>query len=206
MKLKVMRSLYIVGTIIALVGIISLIYLKIISPYLDDRTVSTTFPVTIHDDFGDFTFSYPAGEKAYTLVEPPVPTTTSTGLQKVYIILNTQDYIALEDSDIDTPPTVSVFVFQRIESDEEGTRLEKLQFWIEQFSQFSSYSSRVDEPEVIDIDGIPTMRYHTEGTYKQEVYVSTYRGIIYVFTGQYENESDEIFNMFTKLISSVVYE
>lgn len=201
-----MRSLYIGGTVIALVAVVFLIYFKVVSPYLDNKTVSAAFPAIIHDDFGNFTFSYLAGEEAYTLVEPPIPTTTSTGLQKVYIILNTQDYIAFEDSSIDAPPTVSIFVFKRKESNEEGTRLEKMQSWVEQFSQFSSYPLRIDEPEIIDIDGIPTMRYHTEGTYKQEVYVSSYGGMIYVFVGQYQNESDKIHNMFINLIDSVVYE
>lgn len=78
--------------------------------------------------------------------------------------------------------------------------------WVERFPQFSSYPLRIDEPEIIDIDGIPTLRYHTEGGYKQEVYVSSYRGVIYVFTGQYENESDEICDMYKNLINSVVYE
>lgn len=201
-----MRNLYTIGTIITLIVVGFLVYAKAIKPYMDNQTEPTVFPMTIYNEVGNFYFTYLAGEEAYTLVEPSIPTTTSSGLQKVYIIINTQDYIAFENNVIETPPTVSVFVFEKLENDEDKNRLEEMQSWVEQFSQFSSYSLRVDEPEIIDIDGIPTIRYHTEGSYKQEVYVSSYRGIIYVFVGQYENETDEIHGMFIDLISSVVYE
>jgi hypothetical protein len=193
--------------IVLLVLVLATIYILFIKPGLDGRT-SSVVPVSVESEEYNFAFSYPSGEEAYVLIEPVIPPTTSDGLKKVSIIMNNQDYMDYHSSagEIDTPPTVSIFVVKETKySDSEDDRLTRLKKWASQNSRYTSYTNKISELEEVGIDGIKAFRYHTSGYYQQEVYLVSHRGNIYVFVGQYEKTSDNIFDMFQNLINGIVF-
>ncbi len=185
----------------------ALLFGYVIKPRLDNRMVSVVAPVTIANQELQFSFQYPSGEEGYTLIEPPIPETTASGLRKVYLIMSSPEYIAFQSSSsgAETPPSVSVFVLQRppAAADETASRLERLQEWASQNPQFSSWLARTGGPEEVEVDGVKAWHYFTDGTYQQEVYLIGYQDNIYVFTGQYIEETDPIRSMFIDVIQSI---
>ncbi|MCA9354818.1 MAG: hypothetical protein KC877_04835 [Candidatus Kaiserbacteria bacterium] len=202
-----MNKKYVVAVII-IVGIVGYaLYTQLIKPTLDDRMVSAVVPMTIQNEDLAFAFTYPSGEAGYTLIEPPVPTTTASGLQKVYLLMDTQEYIAFQQSEsAETPPTVSVFVVKMPDVEVEGDRETRLIAWAEQYPQFSSYAVKNDDTEHYDLDGVDAIRYSTDGLYRQQVYLASYRGNAYVFVGQYNDDADGIRDMYLHLVNSVTFE
>jgi hypothetical protein len=98
-----------------------------------------------------------------------------------------------------------VLPYVAAEGVEEGaSRAEKLQAWAKANPQFSSWAAATTEPELVDVDGVRSITYKTESTYKQDVYITLYDGDIYVFTGQYETEGDEMHTMFKDILASVI--
>lgn len=187
-----------------------LVYTQIVKPELDNRTITAVVPTEIVNEELGVGFVYPSGEQGFALIEPPVPAGVADGLQKVYLIMSTEDYIEYQQIDAtDTPPSVSVFVFSMPEAlpgSEGADRLAKLEIWAEVYSKYSSYGLRTAEPEVVEMDGVKVLRYATDGAYKQHVYLAFYKGNVYMFTGQYKLESDRIHEMFTDLIASVTFD
>lgn len=205
-----MKKIYIVGSVLLLVAVGFLVYSKVVKPQLDNRMVTAVVPATIENKELDFAFTFPSGEAGYTTVEPPVATTTSDGIQKIYLILNTAEYITFQSTaaGAEAPKLISVFVIALPETPdgvETPDRVTILRNWAEQTPQMSSFSLKTTEPEALEIDGVKTLRYQTEGTYKQEVYLAYHKGRIYVFTGQYVEESDDIRSTFKNLINSLTF-
>lgn len=195
--------------IILLVVIASVVYIKLIKPQSDNGAVSVVVPVTIEAKELDFSFVYSAGESGYTLIEPPV-TAVDNGIQKIYLLLNTKEYAEFTASGNqgEAPPTVSIFVFELPEvpgEAEDTSRIIRLLEWSEQTPEFSSVALRTTEPEVFEVDGVKSVRYKTEGTYRQEVYLANHKGRVYVFTGQYKKESDDVRTVFTDFMKEVVF-
>ncbi len=205
-----MKKIYIIASIILLLTVGFIVYSKVIKVYLDDRTISAVVPTTIENQTLDFAFTYPSGEAGYTVIEPPVSTTTSDGIQKIYLILNTAEYITFQSTTTGgkAPPLISVFVVTLPEiSDDAETpsRVTILRNWAEQTPRLSSFASRTNEPEEVEIDGVKALRYRTEGSYKQEVYLAYHHGRAYIFTGQFTEDTDTIRTTFTDLISSLAF-
>jgi len=205
-----MKKIYIVGGIVLLIAVSFLVFSKIVKPQLDDRTIVAVVPTTIENKDLDVAFTYPSGEAGYTMVEPPVATTTSDGIQKIYLILNTAEYIAFQAvaAETEAPKLISVFVISLPELPDDietPDRVTVLRNWAEQTPQLSSFSLKTTEPEEVEIDGVKAIHYQTEGTYKQEVYLAYHKGRVYVFTGQYIEESDDIRATFTNLIASLTF-
>lgn len=194
--------------VLALVGFF--LYKQVVKPQLDNRTVATIVPTPISNETLGFGFTYPSGETGFSMIEPPVPEGNTDGLQKVYLLMSTEDYIEYQQIEqMDTPPSVSVFVFTmpaQSSSTENLSRLDELKLWAETHSRYSSYSLRTTEPEIVKIDGVTGLSYATDSVYRQQVYLISYRNMVYVFTGQYQSEADQIREMFTGLISSVIFE
>ncbi|MEY3784391.1 MAG: hypothetical protein RLZZ230_713 [Candidatus Parcubacteria bacterium] len=205
-----MKKIYIISGIILLIGVGFLVYSKVINPYLDSRTVTAVVPTTIENTDMDFAFTYPSGEEGYTVIEPPIATTSTDGIKKIYLILNTAEYITFQTADAggEAPPLISIFVIDlpEVADDIEAPdKITVLRTWAEQNPQLSSYSFRTSEPEEIEIDGVKALRYRTDGSYKQEVYLASHKGRVYVLTGQYQDEPDSIRAIFTNLIASLTF-
>lgn len=202
-----MKRIHIVALAVIVVAVAVVIYQQVAKPMLDDRMVARTVIMPIQNKQLGVEFRYPSGETAYTVVEPLVPTTTSSGLQKVYLLFDTVAYQAFDPTaGTETPPSVSVFVFTvPPEPDETIDRHTQLQQWIEAHGSFTSYGLKTTDLEAVELDGALAYRYQATGLYQQEVYVSMYRDHVYVFTGQYNAEDDAIRSMFRDLIASVVF-
>lgn len=203
-----MKKIYIVAglLIVAAVGFMS--YTTLLKPQLDDQMVNVVVPAIVGTD--SFSFTYPSGEQAYTLIEPPVPESVVDGLEKIYIIMDTARYQFFQSTSTDgvTPPAVSIFVLQEPEktaATAELNRLERLKVWATQNPQYTSFSHKTAEPETIEVDGIELLRYQTTGTLNQEVHLASYRGRIYVFSGQFASESDALLEMYRGLITTLVF-
>lgn len=200
-----------------IIGLIALgliggfVYLQVVRPELDNRTVVTVVPQMVASSDFEFGFTYPSGEAGYTLIEPPISTTTAEGLQKVYLIMDTQEYVSFQatTSDGETPPSVSIFVFEMptLSAEVEAAgRAARLQAWAELYPQYSSITLRTEDPEPIKLDGATALRYRTDGLFQQEVHLVSYQSRVYVFTGQFDDESDAIRAMYTELIRSVTFD
>mgnify|MGYP001175858646 CR=1 FL=1 len=198
------KSYLIFGAIAAVV--LAVVFIFVVKPAMEDRTVATTAVMTIDRQDLDVAFTYPSGEDAYTLIEPPVPAGEDSPIQGVFLMMPTPQYIDYQNDKGSTPPSVSLFVLPQPEDDGgEGGRITRLQRWAESNSQFSSYAAITSEPEVVEVDGVKALRYFTAGTYNQEVYLVQYSGRIYVFTGQYEEEEDSIRGMFVNFMQEVTF-
>lgn len=206
-----MKKTYIIfggALIVLIVG--ALVFTKFIKPQLDNRTVSSVVPTTIENKEMDFAFTYPSGETGYSVIEPQTSTSSESLIKKVYLLLDTEEYISFqgEKTDGDAPPTVSIFVIKESEEAEDSattSRMMRLRTWAEQNSSLSSYKFKTSEIEELDLDGVKAIKYKTEALYSQEVYLANYKGNIYVFTGQYKEETDDIKNMFGNLMNSVMF-
>ena len=199
--------IFVVLTLTILVGF--MLYTQVVKPTLDNRTVATVVPMKIEATDLKFEFTYPSGESAYTLIEPPVPPETSDGLAKIYIMMKNEDYQAFSsESDLkETPPTVTVFVLKEIKDPNnlDEDRQSRLMKWAESNPQYTSYSLRNTEPEEVSIDGVKALRYTSSGNYESEVYLVSNRGNIYVLVGQYTEESDDGLIMLKDLINTVSF-
>jgi len=208
-----MKKIYLV--IVVVVAVIGyFVYTSILKPQLDNRTVTAVVPMTIKSSDTSLEFTYPSGEDGYSLIEPPVPEGLSDGLRKVYILMDTHDYIEFQkDKNGDTPPTVSVFVLDFPNSlyglnglTEDSKRIDKLKAWAQKYTKYSSYNQKTAEPEEVKLDGALTLHYLTKGDYQQDVYVVMYNGKVYVFNGQFTKDKENIHKMFKELIGSVVFD
>jgi hypothetical protein len=200
------KKIITIGLLFVILGVGGwFLYGQVVKPAIDNRTVPVVVNTTIENEEVDLVFSYPSGDDGYAMIEPP--TDPTTGLLKSYIIMENASYQAFTNTETPTeaPPAVSIFVIEMPDLPEEvdAGRLSELQVWAGQNPQFTSYPFMTTEAEVIEIDGLTTLRYQADGLYQQEIYLSSYRGRAYVFVGQYINETDDIRKMFQDLMSSV---
>jgi len=192
------------------VGIVG--YFQVVKPEIDNRTVETSAPTPIASQETDLAFSYPSGVDSLLMIEPPISSTSPSGLKKVYLLADYQEYIEYsnEGSVGTPPPTISIFALSYASTtdggDAEGAgRVSKLQTWAAQNPQFTSWTAKNSEAEVVEVDGATAIRYTAAGTYQQEVYVVLYVGDMYVFAGQFEEEGGVMQTRFADLVSSVIF-
>lgn len=202
-----MKKSYIYAAVAALILVV-LGYFMFVQPVLNNRTISTTVDQTIVAQGLDLQFSYPSGEQGYTLIEPPAGETSN--FEKAYILMSTPEYIELQNSTAgrEAPPSVSIFVFPLPEdtatTDRVG-RITRIQNWAIENQNITSFNLAEDTPEIVEIDGVKALRYTADGLYKQDVYLTSYQGYIYMFVGQYRSENDAIRDMFAGLVDSVSF-
>lgn len=191
--------------LLLVVGYVS--YAYVIQSYLDNRMIPAEVSMTITNDALGLSFVYPSGGNAFALIEPPVASTSE--FKQVYLLLENEAYQQYDatDSPTDAPPTVSIFVFdmpQRSDAEADAGRVSRIQNWAINHPQYSSFPLIIGEPEVVEVDGATALRYQAAGLYQQEVYLVSYRKNLFVFTGQFTDETDAIRIMFNELIDSVV--
>jgi hypothetical protein len=204
-----MKKIYVYASIavIALVIVGALIVNKqVVQPMLDDRTVADVVGYQIESPEFNLAFRYPSGLEGYTLIEPPVAT-TSISLKKAYLMFQYDEYIEYQNNQTQTPPAVSVFVFKLPDKSDTdvSSRSERLLQWLSENPQYTSYDRRVAEIEDVELDGVAAIKYSTEGIYTQDFHIASYSGNIYVFAGQYENAEDKNIETYANLISSVTF-
>ncbi len=167
---------------------------------------------TVVDDTYGISFSFPEGEDAFTLIEPPV---NQAGIQKSYILLPTKAYIDYQQSDniAEAPAGINVFILTMEEEGnienattaERADRMTRLKDWAMRFDGLTQYSQKKAEPEEIEIDGLKTLKYQTEGLYQQTIYLATYKDNVYMLVGQYTEQSDITYTTFEQLLKTISF-
>ncbi|MEK7639342.1 MAG: hypothetical protein AAB388_04240 [Patescibacteria group bacterium] len=156
-------------------------------------------------------FTYPSGEEAYSLIERPG---TSESLTHAFIIMKTDEYIALQanQNEGDAPPAISIFVFPEAEPEdvpsttERAGRITRLQNWATDNKNLTSIHLAKNTPEVVELDGVKSLYYQADGNFAQEVYLVSYHNNIYMFVGQSQKPTDQITTVFKDLIASVSFD
>lgn len=195
-----------IAVAVSILFIIGIGYTQLLKPQLDNRTVSETVRMPITSPEVGLTFTYPSGQDALALIEPPIDDAQSP-VSEVYILMQNDEYNKYTNENGGTPPpTISVFVLPYIEpADVEGlSRTERLVKWATLNPAFSSYGVATSEPEETEIDGSRAIKYQTKSVYNQTVYLTMYDKNIYIFTGQYREENDILRELFTGVIDSVI--
>lgn len=188
------------------VFLIGFAYTQYLKPQLDNRTVVVTAQVPVVSTAAPLQFKFPSGPDALALIEPPTGDVVETGIKEVYLLMDNKEYLDFSKEGGVPPATISMFVLPYVEVVETDglKRAEKLQAWAVANPQFSSWGAATTELQSVEIDGVQAITYKTESVYKQDVYVALHNDDIYVFTGQYEKEGDDMQKMFTGILAEVI--
>lgn len=204
-----MKNIRIILAILVAMSVAAVAFVYIVKPQLDNRMVAVTTLMSVSNEDLAFGFSYLSGPDAYSLVQPPIAT-TSSGLQAAYILFPSSEFYEYQNDQSagrasEAPLSMSVFVVELPDIQVEGGRIARLQTWAQANPQYTSYSAITSEPEVVEVDGAQALRYQTSGQREQQVYLVSYQGNAYVFTGQYEIIDDAYYQSFSELVNSVLF-
>lgn len=159
-------------------------------------------------------FSYLAGPDALSLFEPASLTAPTLS---AFIIMPSDEFLKVRSQEAqDTPPSISIFVFDNPEparvrteatasSTEEPTSSDKLRLWAEENEGFTGITEASADVEEVKVDGLKGIKYKNEALYKQEIYLFSYQRKVYMFAGQYENDGDDMQGYFEDILASVSF-
>lgn len=153
-------------------------------------------------------FAYQGGENGLSLIEPPaVP---GQELLQAFILFPTSEYIEFQQAEEgrEAPAGITIFVYEEPEPEEsiELSRQERLEAWATERSGLTSYTRAISGVETVDLDGLNALFYQADGLYRQDIYLASYRGRIYVFIGQYNETDDFAHTTFKELMSTVTFD
>jgi hypothetical protein len=163
-----------------------------------------------NEEFG-ISFAYPGGEEGLALVQPPA----TDIIKKSYILMPIDEYADFQKSTEarEAPASISVLVFMLEDeaapagtSTERESRIARLQNWAMDNDALTSFSLAKATPDIIEIDGVKALHYQADGLYQQDIYLASYKGRVYMFAAQYNEQSDLTFAAFPNLISSVSFD
>ena len=202
------QALIVIGAILFIATI--LVGYQLVVHEEQQTTLGTT--KTVNDETYGLSFSFDEGEEAFTLVEPPV---NQAGIQKSYIMLLTKAYADYQQSDnvAEAPAGMNVFILtleeegntENATTAEQADRMTRLKDWAMRFDGLTQYSKKKAEPEEVEIDGLKALKYQTEGLYQQTIYLATYKNNVYMFIGQYTEQSDITYTAFEKLLTTISF-
>lgn len=153
-------------------------------------------------------FSYPSGESGLSLIEPPVD---GENLTQAFILIPAKKYTEYQESSLDgdAPATISIFVFNLPDDTATGTervgRIARLQNWALDNQSLTLFDQTNGTPDIVELDGVRALNYSTETSYKQDIYLVSYKARVYMFVGQYEKSTDDIHKVFSEVIASVAF-
>ncbi len=189
-----------IGVIVLIVAYQLYVTHKAALPY------EATTPQTVANTELSFSFSYPKGSDAFTLLEP---NGTDKGIIKSYIMMPSAAYEGYKSSGGDAPAAMNVFVFnlqgKNATSSETNSRITELQNWAADNSTLSSIKQAKTTPDVVALDGIKTLHYQADGLYQQDIYLVSYKGYVYMFVGQYDKQTDSTYTAFQDLIKTISF-
>ena len=161
----------------------------------------------VENDNYSLSFNYLSGDDGYELIN----SATNDEFLQSYVLVGKEDLSEFQNNQIETaPPTMSIFIFQLPEEEvaegEEIGRITRLQNWAQTNAGITSFEQIYGTPKIIEIDGVKALEYTTDGTYQQSIFLSSYRGYIYMFVGQYDRPTDFIKADFETLMQTVRFE
>ena len=200
--------LYIAAVLLA-VGV--LVYISMVA--LPKDTSTRVEPIVgnyaVSNEEVNLLFKYPASVTGLALIEPPVE--PGGMLKDAYVLMQTAEYISFQSSTTESgtppPPSISLFVFDLPPNvgEEDLSRDERLVRWATQNQSLTMYTASPDMVTT-NIDGLDMYTYSVEGLYKRDVYLGAYRGNIYMFVGQYTDETDPIREQFQALLKTIEFQ
>lgn len=207
-KLNKQKLIIIGAALVIVTAVVGYLLYKSYTP----NTVDEGTLKMIEDKTYGITFSFNEGENDFTVVEPPE---NQAGIQKSYILLPTKAYNEYKESESisDAPASMNVFILtlqeegntENASSAERVDRMTRLKDWAVRFDGLTQYSKKKAEPEEVEIDGLKALKYQTDGLYKQNIYLTTYKNNVYMFVSQYNEESDVTRTAFDALLTSVSF-
>lgn len=203
------KKIFLIVGAVALFGLLFFAYQQFTSYQLDQAAEAVVKETVTNDELG-LSFMYPTGETGFTLIEPPAG---ENGLLKAYLMMPTKAYQDLQASDDarETPASISVLIFTLDEetlvgtSTERADRITRLQNWAIDNTSLTSFTTPKATPEIVEMDGLKAFHYQADGLYQQDIYLASYRGQVYMFATQYNEESDMTFTAFQELIASASF-
>jgi hypothetical protein len=203
-----MKRIYVVSIIALLALVAALYYMLILKP--EQTFDAQNAAITIERPEAGLEFSYVAGPDALSLFEPE---TVQEPLSNVFIFVPSTQYVALRNQEeIDTPPSISLFVYNQLnaferpdENGEDLPRIDRIKRWANENDGVTGISRAIAEPVPAEIDGLRGLYYQTEGTFLQDVYIFSYQDRIHFFVGQYEEEGDQMQQRFEELLENIYF-
>lgn len=160
----------------------------------------------VRPDLG-ISFAYPGGETGLSLIEPP--TIPDQELLQAFILFPTADYIEFQQAEEgrEAPAGITLFVYTAPETENsELSRMERLAAWATERANVTSFTSPAGEVETVEIDGLDTLHYQADGLYRQDIYLASYQGRIFMFVGQHHEANDAVHTAFQELMETVSFE
>lgn len=142
-------------------------------------------------------FAYRTDPNGYTLTEGDISEVDSDTLEKILILMNTEEYKEMKESDIprEGPPVISMMIFKNPEN-------RSVRQWLENNASVANYQP---ETQVTDVEfgGVEGVRYATDGLYQTDVVVMRNNYKIYVISGGYLDPNDVIRKDFTDFLNTL---
>jgi hypothetical protein len=168
---------------------------------------------TVVSEESRFSFQYPAGEAGFAVVEPPA----TGGIKESFILIPSNEYADFQTATEarETPASISVLVFaleaepetdETDDSAESDSRITRLQNWAADNTILTSFNVAKATPDIVEIDGVKALHYQADGLYQQDIYLASYRSLVYMFVAQYDAEDDLTIASFPALIQSISFD
>ena len=199
-----------------LVIVIAAVAYQIVQTRNSNEAAEAALEQTVENDMLGLSFSYMGGPDGFTLVEPPAE---QKGILKAYLLLPTKSYQEYKTQEVpgEAPASMNVFVFTHEENQATSTptdasstaradRMTRLKEWATTNATITSFTNAKSEPETVEIDGLKMLRYKADGLYQQDIYLASYKNQVYMFVGQYNEESDMTYTEFQKLMQTVSFD
>jgi hypothetical protein len=205
------NSLILAGILIVVIAAISY---QIVQTRNNNEAADAALQQTVENDTLGLSFSYKGGPDGFTLVEPPAE---QKGILKAYLLLPTKAYEEYKTKEVpsEAPAGMNVFVFTHDEATTtdagasttpRADRMTRLQEWATTNTTITSFTMAKAAPETVEIDGLKMLRYKADGLYQQDIYLASYKNQIYMFVGQYNEESDMTYTEFQTLMQTVSFD
>jgi hypothetical protein len=136
-------------------------------------------------------------------------------MKKTYLLIADSDYkdYAAATEPREAPASISVFILALEEAasstastTERGSRITRLQNWAMDNKSLTSFHLTKTTPDIIEIDGVKALHYKADGLYQQDIYLASYKGMVYMFTAQYDKETDLTYKAFQEIMKSVSFD
>jgi hypothetical protein len=220
-----MKNTYIVIAALAVIALMVGVYYAAVAPSsTTDSVASEVLEIIDRPDLG-VRFGYPGGVAGYSHIEQSGTTSTSSVvivtasstststdalppiLRHTYVLLETPAYITYQSTPTpdSIPPAITVMIFDNNADQTDTDRLTKLKNWAMRNNALTRYEQVVGEPEQIEIDGVPSIRYDTTGVLPTRFTLTSYQGNIYLFAVQYVQETDKNIATYYQLLDSVLF-
>lgn len=193
--------------------VIAAVAYQIIQTRNSNQAADAALKQTVDNKALGLSFSYMGGPDGFTLVEPPAE---QKGILKAYLLLPAKAYEEYKAQDVpgEAPAGMNVFVFTHDDDSATSTaatttprtdRVTRLQEWATTNATITSFTQAKSAPETVEIDGLKMLRYKADGLYQQDIYLASYKNKVFMFVGQYNEETDQTFTEFQKLMQTVSF-